>query len=1203
MKIQTLGIIFIIIILPISFALTLYTKSQLETLSLQRLYDTKLQQSTHDALQAFQINTDNNTESNLADSKLKDIEASVNTFFNSLSSNFELRGYSIDELKEYVPAMVYTMYDGYYIYSPYSNVATTTDTGVVINANETSNIEYGLKPYIYYSCRYKKSSDDFIITYSLDNYITIKGIIGGKYVNDAGYIISNIEPYGDGSYKYNGIAIDPEEPLKEYVGNTQYKYIKISGTKYYWDEARNRIFYILNGNIHEQISMKTNEELYNKYVTLITNNSSALRYYKEAYEFTNRALNTYNLKNLEMKDACDAEGNKIEFADKSYKKIFKEDDVKDKMPLEYATSNFNKHRKDVIRYTIETNLSIAITNFNRYSKNTTYDYQMPKLKETDWSMLTNNVSIISFLQGIHIGGKVYNGHAVVLNTETEELVREQDIYLIGADGHYHRTEDKYFLTYKTLGEYTEKTSYSKGVLDLDFRMRWANGSDGNRVYYYPKRELSCYDCVVNQSGINYDFEYSSIYEYLNKISTNTQTTLLRKTYYTALGRERWGSKLNIQNIENLDNITIDENYENNEISIDFNPNTYTNQPVEISVKFANSINLDKVVIVVANPPELSTVEYQALINFENGNFTTINNNPMKYTVTENSIIYVVAYSKSGKKVIKYDIVDWIDKEPPVIESVKIEEIDSSGKIVKTYNSIDEWNKKGYQWTKNTVRQTIKATDTGSTISGIDRIEYTYDNGGTIQSLPKANGGTWVIDDQVFDHNIRIRAVDVSANASEWTTPYRVSIDKVPPGKTKVELRYNNANGSYYKSGDLTNQNIWQHASATENHSGIARYEYSNDNGNTVRNFDNDWIIKESIYKTFWVRAIDNAGNVGQWSEPYTLNIDKIPPGTPTVTLRYNNENGTEYPSGHLTNQNVWQKANAEDKNGISGYEYSHDKITIGEFPSNPWTISWSLNKKFYVRAIDNAGNRGEWSEPYVINIDKDPPSKASVTLKYNDASGGTYPSGTLTNQNVWQQASATDANGIIGYEYTHDGVSIGNFPSNPWIISWSLYKNFYVRAVDGAGNRGEWSNVYTLQIDKDPPAVGNLTCPSGNNPNVQLILQNIPNPSDIARIDIRYRLDGSSAETNITINNPGITSNSYQYTITGGYSTKYENIYMIVYDRAGNSARTTENINVLTMMAPVQTLSAVANGRAINLYLWIPNWTQITNVTIAYYSP
>ena len=149
------------------------------------------------------------------------------------------------------------MYDGYYIYSPYSNVATTTDNGVVVDQTETENIQYGLKPYIYYSCRYKRASDDFVITYSLDNYITIKGIIGGKYINDAGYIISNIEPFGDGMYKYNGIVMEAETALEEYIGNTKYQYIKIKGTKYYLDETKNRIFYILNGNIHEQISLKT----------------------------------------------------------------------------------------------------------------------------------------------------------------------------------------------------------------------------------------------------------------------------------------------------------------------------------------------------------------------------------------------------------------------------------------------------------------------------------------------------------------------------------------------------------------------------------------------------------------------------------------------------------------------------------------------------------------------------------------------------------------------------------------------------------------------------------------------------------------------------------------------------------------------------------------------------------------------------------
>ena len=51
----------------------------------------------------------------------------------------------------------------------------------------------GLKPYVYYSCRYKKgTNNDFVITYSLDNYITIKGLINGKQVNDAGYLLDNV---------------------------------------------------------------------------------------------------------------------------------------------------------------------------------------------------------------------------------------------------------------------------------------------------------------------------------------------------------------------------------------------------------------------------------------------------------------------------------------------------------------------------------------------------------------------------------------------------------------------------------------------------------------------------------------------------------------------------------------------------------------------------------------------------------------------------------------------------------------------------------------------------------------------------------------------------------------------------------------------------------------------------------------------------
>ena len=164
--------------------------NQVKTISLQTSYDTKLNNATYDALKAFQLNTINSSTSDLRNSKIRDIEASVNSFFNSVASNFNMAGYNRDILKEYVPALVYTMYDGYYIYSPYTNTLSEED----YNDNSTyKNGEKisGLKPYIYYSCRYKRANgDDFVITYSLDNYITIYGKINNMDVYDYGYLIN-----------------------------------------------------------------------------------------------------------------------------------------------------------------------------------------------------------------------------------------------------------------------------------------------------------------------------------------------------------------------------------------------------------------------------------------------------------------------------------------------------------------------------------------------------------------------------------------------------------------------------------------------------------------------------------------------------------------------------------------------------------------------------------------------------------------------------------------------------------------------------------------------------------------------------------------------------------------------------------------------------------------------------------------------------
>lgn len=80
MKMQHIAVIFVIIIIPISIITSFYISTQIYTITLQTEYDTKLSDATYGAVKAFQINTVNNRYSTVSDSKIRDIEASVNTF-------------------------------------------------------------------------------------------------------------------------------------------------------------------------------------------------------------------------------------------------------------------------------------------------------------------------------------------------------------------------------------------------------------------------------------------------------------------------------------------------------------------------------------------------------------------------------------------------------------------------------------------------------------------------------------------------------------------------------------------------------------------------------------------------------------------------------------------------------------------------------------------------------------------------------------------------------------------------------------------------------------------------------------------------------------------------------------------------------------------------------------------------------------------
>ena len=196
MKIQNYSVIFIVIIMPIALILSIYTGNLIDVANKQSQYDALLLGATYDAVRAYQMNTLNNSYDSESNSKVRDINASINSFFNSLAAGMSQSGLTKNELTDYVPAMLYTLYDGYYVYGVYNNVASTKN-GISYDTTGTSrNNQYGLKPYVYYSCEYASSTAgyDLIVNYTLDNYITVTGTytVGGvkKNIAMSGYYIN-----------------------------------------------------------------------------------------------------------------------------------------------------------------------------------------------------------------------------------------------------------------------------------------------------------------------------------------------------------------------------------------------------------------------------------------------------------------------------------------------------------------------------------------------------------------------------------------------------------------------------------------------------------------------------------------------------------------------------------------------------------------------------------------------------------------------------------------------------------------------------------------------------------------------------------------------------------------------------------------------------------------------------------------------------
>lgn len=268
MKIHNLSVIFVVIAIPLILITSYYISLQIDTINMQTAYNSKLLDSTKEAIDSFEINTVewNSNYSGTADSKRRDVMASINTFISSFANNIGVSGTSKEYIMAYMPAIAYTLYDGYYIYSPANEqLALKDDNGVgmvmtkklwdsdknafsgytydpkdegrlmyQVAEGKTSGGTYNdtpftlnqedaateykhiLKPFAMYS----EKIGDWVINYTLDNYITIYGSITDtdgttEYVYKSGYLtdlskIGGITTNSVNNITFNGTAVEPE---------------------------------------------------------------------------------------------------------------------------------------------------------------------------------------------------------------------------------------------------------------------------------------------------------------------------------------------------------------------------------------------------------------------------------------------------------------------------------------------------------------------------------------------------------------------------------------------------------------------------------------------------------------------------------------------------------------------------------------------------------------------------------------------------------------------------------------------------------------------------------------------------------------------------------------------------------------------------------------------------------------------------------
>jgi hypothetical protein len=216
---------------------------------------------------------------------------------------------------------------------------------------------------------------------------------------------------------------------------------------------------------------------------------------------------------------------------------------------------------------------------------------------------------------------------------------------------------------------------------------------------------------------------------------------------------------------------------------------------------------------------------------------------------------------------------------------------------------------------------------------------------------------------------------------------------------------------------------------------------------------------------YWrVRAWDNAGNVGNWSEVGNFRVDTVAPAPPILLFP---ENGARV--NDSTPMVVWEFVKEVSLPVV--YELQVDDMPAFRWPEvnisltdNHHTTRKLTDEMWYwrVRAIDNAGNIGEYKRFWFVVDTAAPPQPTLESPAHESAINDATPS--FDWWGVADPSGLTYTLEIIG-KFTKQGLTRSEYTlAENEALSEGTYL-WRVCAIDNAGNEGEWTENFKLTID------------------------------------------------------------------------------------------------------------------------------------------